>query len=328
MLATLACSLLATRPASADTKDEAEKQFRAGVTLQKGEDFEGAIAAFEASLALYPTKSALFNLANCLRATHRYPESLKAFERLQRDFGGELDEPMLSTVAAQLVELNNLTGSLQLQVDQPGAELSVDGKSVGRSPLPAPLRLGLGDHEIQVSLEGFETQTLNVNLAPAERATRTIDLTPAAGHAAPSVPPAPAPTPPAPAPAPPPRHVVEEDAAGPRSLGLAGTLSAGAGGLLLAGGSVTGLWALSVDRDLKSACEAGHCPSSRQSDIDKLDRLTLATNLLLATGAVAAVSGVVLWLVDDEAAREPPSQSRLEFGVASGFVGCSLSQRF
>ena len=97
-LALLACMWLTPGSALADAKADAEKQFRAGVSLQKVEDFEAAISAFEGSLRLYPTKGAWFNLANCLRATHRYPEALTALERLQRDFGSELQDPMRSTV--------------------------------------------------------------------------------------------------------------------------------------------------------------------------------------------------------------------------------------
>src|SRR6187455_2662697 len=90
----LACLWLTPGLALADAKADAEKQFRAGVSLQKVDDFDAAIVAFEASLRLHPTKGAWFNLANCLRATHRYPEALNALERLQQDFAGELQDPM------------------------------------------------------------------------------------------------------------------------------------------------------------------------------------------------------------------------------------------
>lgn len=120
--------------AHADNRQEAEKHFRAGVSLQKVEDFEAAIAAFESSLRLYPTQSALFNLANCLRATHRYGEALKALEQLDRDYGDQLDVEMRSAVDRQLEELRNLSASLVVQVEQSGAEIWIDGNLVGRSP--------------------------------------------------------------------------------------------------------------------------------------------------------------------------------------------------
>src|SRR6187455_2997685 len=145
----LACLWLAPASAWADSREDAEKQFRAGVSLQKVEDFEAAIAAFESSLRLYPTKGAWFNLANCLRATHRYPEALTALERLQQDFGSELVDPMRSTAEMQIAELRNLTATLAIEVDQPGADVAIDGRSIGTSPLTNPIRLGLGDHELR-----------------------------------------------------------------------------------------------------------------------------------------------------------------------------------
>jgi tetratricopeptide (TPR) repeat protein len=159
-----ACLLLWARSACADERAEAQEFFEAGVTLQKAEDFDSAIAAFESSLSLFPTRSALFNLANCLQATHRYPEALEALQRLQREYGAELEEPMRGRVTIQRAELETLTAFLLVRVDQPGAEVRVDGKLVGRTPLAEPLLLALGDHEVEVTLRGFANQQRRVNL--------------------------------------------------------------------------------------------------------------------------------------------------------------------
>ena len=61
----------AARPTMAQDKAEAEKHFKAGLTLQKADDFDAAAAAFEKSISLYATKGGLYNLANCYRALHR-----------------------------------------------------------------------------------------------------------------------------------------------------------------------------------------------------------------------------------------------------------------
>lgn len=325
---------LAPGLALADAKADAEKQFRAGVSLQKVEDFQAAISAFEASLRLYPTKGAWFNLANCLRATHRYPEALSALERLQRDFGAELQDPLRSTVEMQVAELKNLTATLAIEVDQPGAEIAIDGRPVGTAPLADPIRLGLGDHEVRVTLEGFEPAVAHVNLGPAQAATtklslRAEDATPVT--AAPSPPPVATVPPPRTAePPPPPAPTpVEQDAGG---LATAGLISAGAGALLLAGGAVTGIWALSIDNDLDDSCPDGHCPKDRARDIDRLEGLTLATNVLLGVGAAVSAGGLALWLFGDSAgsphAGTPANERDLAFTVRPGFVGANLTSRF
>jgi len=104
-IAVVACLLLVPAQALGGDKEEALKHFKAGVSLQKVEDFEAAIAAFESSLRLYASKGALFNLANCQRATHRYGEALATLERLDREFGDRLDRAMRAAVDRQLEEL-------------------------------------------------------------------------------------------------------------------------------------------------------------------------------------------------------------------------------
>jgi len=338
--ALMACLWLTPGFALADAKADAEKQFRAGVSLQKVEDFEAAISAFEGSLRLYPTKGAWFNLANCLRATHRYPEALTALERLQRDFGSELQDPMRSTVEVQVAELKNLTATLSVDVDRPGAEIAIDGRPVGTSPLPEPIRLGLGDHEVRATLAEFEPAVVRVNLGPAQTATAKISLSALGAAPRPAVPPAevPAPAPvssppPPPAPAPPPpKPAVSESGSG--GLRTAGMIGVGAGALLMAGGAVTGIWALSVDDDLDADCPDGHCAKDRAEDIDRLERLTTTTNVLLGAGAAVGLAGLALWLLDDSsnaatarAAPKAPS-SDVALMLRPGFVGANLSSRF
>lgn len=336
----LVCLWLAPGVALADAKTDAEKQFRAGVSLQKVEDFEAAISAFEASLRLYPTKGAWFNLANCLRATHRYPEALSALERLQRDFGSELQDPLRSTVEMQMVELKNLTATLTIEIDRPGAEIAIDGRPVGTSPLTDPIRLGLGDHEVRATLAGFEPEVVHVNLGPAQAATTKLSLR-TLGAAAPSVaapPPVAAEAPPPVAGDPSPRPPVTSPPApapvepSDSSLTTVGLISAGAGALLLAGGAVTGIWALSIDSDLESACVDGHCPKDRASDIDRLDGLTTATNVLLGVGAAVSVGGLALWLFGDSggspSAKAPGNHRDFALVARPGFVGANLASRF
>ena len=58
--------------ALAGGKEEAKQLFDAGLKLMHLDDFSGASANFERSVALYPTQNSLFNLANCYKALQRY----------------------------------------------------------------------------------------------------------------------------------------------------------------------------------------------------------------------------------------------------------------
>jgi hypothetical protein len=140
--------------ARSDAKADAKRHFDAGVSLLKAEDYEGAALSFEASLKLYPTKTALFNLANCYKALKRWDEALAALFRLRRDFAGRLGEEMEAETAAIEKEIRNLVGTLTVEVDRPGAAVVVDGREVGTSPLAKVLLLAPGNHEVTARLSG------------------------------------------------------------------------------------------------------------------------------------------------------------------------------
>lgn len=318
----IACILAVAGTAHAGDKEEAEKHFRAGLSLQKLEDFDAAIAAFETSLRLYPTKSALFNLANCLRAAHRYDEALKALERLDHEYGTELDSAMRLAVDEQLQELRNLSASLVVEVDQTGAEVWIDGKLVGRSPLSETMYLSPGAHEVEVRLEGYEPKKTRVELLSRQTTTERVVLVKVAPPNEP--PPRPlSPPPVVPSPKAPPPEPERSTA-----LTTAGWITAGTGAALLVGGTVTGIWALSVDSSLEQDCVDGHCPPSRSSDIDRLDTLATTTNVLLGVGVAVTTAGVFMLLSDAPPGREKDAAPGVGFAVGPELVGASFQQRF
>ncbi|MCP4601775.1 MAG: hypothetical protein GY847_14880 [Proteobacteria bacterium] len=51
-----------------DKRGEARRHLEAGKAMMKVDDFARAIEAFDQSVRAYPTKNALFNLANCYKA--------------------------------------------------------------------------------------------------------------------------------------------------------------------------------------------------------------------------------------------------------------------
>jgi TolB-like protein len=86
----------------------------------------------------------------------------------------------------------------------------------------------------------------------------------------------------------------------------------GAGGVVLAGGAVTGLWARSQATDLKSAWTA----SDYQARYDKQRRTALAADLLLGAGAVTAGVGAYLYFSSDVPAVVLPVVSREATGIS------------
>jgi len=76
--------------AVAGEKEQAKQLFDAGLKLMRMDDFAGATADFERSVAFYPTQNSLFNLANCYKAVQRYTDALNVLARLRRQFADKL----------------------------------------------------------------------------------------------------------------------------------------------------------------------------------------------------------------------------------------------
>jgi hypothetical protein len=305
-----------------DEKAEAKKHFEAGITLLKAEDFEGAATAFETSVRLFPTKTSLFNLANCYKALRRYGESLEVLRRLETEFTGRLGEEMAAEATAMREALEGVVGRLEVAATPAGASIRVDGRDAGRSPLKAPLVLGPGEHEIEAAMDGYLPQKRTVRVEPRSKAVVSFELQkPVAEEPAPGPAEEPA-AEPRPEPEPPP---VEQPApAGHGALWTGGWVVTGIGAAILVAGGVTGGLALSAGNQLESDYPDG-VPRADEDKVDRMDRLAVATNVLLGVGGAAVIAGVVLLVLDDG-----PAESAVTLAPAAGpgFAGAALTGRF
>lgn len=113
----------------------------------------------------------------------------------------------------------------------------------------------------------------------------------------------------------------ESSAASP--VGPVVTMSLG-GGLLIAG-AVMAAVAQSRHSFLTEQCPMGRCPPELRDDADELDRAALAADVLVMSGAAAALGGVLWFLLqgdDDEASTEASVQPILgpsEVGLRGRF---------
>jgi tetratricopeptide (TPR) repeat protein len=159
--ALVAVALLSTAaPASAQRRQretpeaaEARTRFETGVALYGAANYEGALAEFEESYRLRAVPVVLFNIAQTLKLLYRYAEAIVAYERYLRE-EPSLDETRRAAVRQTVAELRRAVASITIEVDEPGAEVRVDGAVVGTSPLIAPLELAAGRRIVEARLEG------------------------------------------------------------------------------------------------------------------------------------------------------------------------------
>jgi hypothetical protein len=147
---------------------EAEDHFQAGVALMQTEDWDAARTEFQRSLEIFPTRSALFNLGMCFKALHRYVESLETLRRWQAEHGAAAGPEERRSAEAAIAELEALVGQLSIGVNLPGATVTLDGESVGASPVTGTRPIEVGDHVLEATLDGYEPARQQFTVASRE----------------------------------------------------------------------------------------------------------------------------------------------------------------
>lgn len=135
-------------------KQEAREIFERGFNHLAEEQYDVALADFQRSRAIYPTKNATRNAVVCLRKLRRYDEALEMLEAFTNEFS---DFSADDRQFAQRVEseLKAVVGFLDLRGAEPGAAVNVDGRDRGDFKPGAPLRVSAGTRLVRLYRSGF-----------------------------------------------------------------------------------------------------------------------------------------------------------------------------
>jgi PEGA domain len=147
-----------------DNKAEALDRFNKGIKLFEQGAYEAALAEFRASRAKFPTRSALSNSAAALKKLGRFSEALEALEGLLSEFP-TMPEPDKAAAQKEIAELKELIGYLVLELAETDAQVVVDGRELGKSPLSGPVRVSGGTHLVRIFKEGFAPFEKSVEVA-------------------------------------------------------------------------------------------------------------------------------------------------------------------
>jgi hypothetical protein len=151
-------------------------------------DWAGALAHDQAALAgpLDPKLQlhAQLGAAEALFQLGRAAEAYDAYDEIQRSAGTKLVGGDKAVVVNRLKDLATKTGALSLHVEEPGADVQLDGKALGASPLALLTRVAAGSHEVRVTKAGFVPFVSHIDVAPDVKATVDVALVRAAttGH--------------------------------------------------------------------------------------------------------------------------------------------------
>jgi PEGA domain len=160
-------SSAATPDASA--KQEAARRFEHAIKLYEDADYTLALAEFERVYELVPDYRVLYNIGQVSIQLGRYARAFRTLKEYVARGGAELAPDRAAAVEADLAQLAGKVARLSLQVAQAGAQISVDGTAVARSPLGELLVVDVGEHRVQIELPGYVTQSQTFTLAGGDR---------------------------------------------------------------------------------------------------------------------------------------------------------------
>jgi tetratricopeptide (TPR) repeat protein len=177
--------LVLPAPSSAAGKAEAKRHFENGLAMMELEDFDGAAVEFEASLALYASQNAMFNLAMCYKAQHKYPKALEMFRTILKTYGRTMSPEDRKEVKKNIKLISGMVGNLEVKTNIPEAVVLIDGEKVGITPLGTLVAAGAGEHQVRVSKNGYETQEKLVTVVAGKNTAVAFTLVEGADAAAP-----------------------------------------------------------------------------------------------------------------------------------------------
>ena len=169
----------ATSPApSAEVLKEAGERYARGLSLYGDGEFLLALVEFERAYQLSNNYKVLYNIGQVRIQLGRYAKAKEALEDYLKAGGTNLSPERSQAVHKDLTTLAERTASLNVVTLETGADISLDGKVIGTSPLSAPVIVDAGEHTLVLHKSGFYDSAQSVTLAGHDQVELTVELKP------------------------------------------------------------------------------------------------------------------------------------------------------
>ncbi len=324
-------ALLATSPsvvraqtASTEALESARQAFKAGVQLEKDEQYEEALAKFEETAAVKTTPQVRFHIGLCNEKLGRFGAAIEAYEAAAKQAATDGNAPEVAKAAPELAQ--------KLRENRPRVTVSfgnaafpdslkIDGKEVSASEAKE-YPLDPGPHVI-IAASGDRTAREEIKVSAGEKATVRMELKSEAKNAALFTDPAET-SADTPAPRPPVNEAPKTSAT--RKVGWV------VGGLGLASLGVAGAFFVlrnNAVHELEDACAPNRtCPTSSQATYDRAKTYNIVSIAALGAGAAALVVGTTLIISGKPSEPTPPPVARVVPWAPGAMVGFGLEGAF
>jgi tetratricopeptide (TPR) repeat protein len=258
-------------------RETAREAYTRGQALFVEKKFAEAKAAFEQAYAAVPNPVVLLSIAESDVRLGNLEAALGTFQRYLAE---RPDAPDRAEVEQKIADLTATPAILVLSSEPAGAVIVLDGRNTGKVT-PAEIETPRGEHSVELSIAGHQKVVTPVTARIGARHELHVTLQPE--------PPAPvAPEPLAPPP--------EVDGSPTTALWITGVV--GAAGLVT--GTVLGFMVLAERSDFDAAPTA--------DSADRGERLALFTDVAFGVGAMALLTGAVIYLTAGDSVEDAASE--------------------
>ena len=162
--------------ASLAARETARAHVARGNDLAAHNQYGAALREFTDAYATDGDSATLYNIGQCHVALGHPVEAIDAFSRYLADGGERVPSGRGDLLGAQIAMLQSRIAELTIVIVGPDAQVRLDGRELGRSPLPHPLRLNAGSYHVSVTPDKGPTIDRDVTLAEAQRMKLTVRL--------------------------------------------------------------------------------------------------------------------------------------------------------
>ena len=165
-----------TPPTKAE-QAEAGSRFKRGTELFDEGDYQAALIEFRRAYKIAPNYAVLYNIGQVYYQLQDYANALGAFQRYLADGDKNIAASRKRDVQKEIQKLQYRVANLDITVNVPDADISVDDVTVGKSPLSKPVMVNPGRHQIAISKVGYTSTSKSVEVAGTDAPKLTFELT-------------------------------------------------------------------------------------------------------------------------------------------------------
>jgi hypothetical protein len=170
LASSIAIGLVPAAAPADDPATEARAHYDKGIQLYEDGAFDAALVEFERAYELNPSWRILYNIGLIHQQLNDYAAALKTYQRYLGQGGNEVPPERRAEVEKSIETMRARVATLTITVDLAGADVAIDDRAIGRSPLSEAVIVNSGHHRVTATKDG-RTAVKLVTVAALDTAT-------------------------------------------------------------------------------------------------------------------------------------------------------------